>query len=91
MVGIAAEVTDEAERQSWATAILEHLGMSPTGDDDEPHHLFKIGILTASFAKIENDDWFPALLARRRRGMTPASALEWGTPLPGAAWEVERW
>ena len=58
MAGIAAEVTDEAERQSWATALLEQLGISPVEDDDEPYHLFKIGVATASFAKIENKDWF---------------------------------
>lgn len=57
MSGIAAEVVDEAERQAWAAALLEHMGFSPE-DDDEPYHLFKIGILTASFAKIENNDWF---------------------------------
>ena len=57
IAGIAAEVTDEAERQTWASALLEHMGFSPE-DDDEPYHLFKVGILTASFAKIENDDWY---------------------------------
>ena len=58
LAGIAAEVTDEAERQAWAAALLEHMGWSPEDDDDEPYHLFKVGIVTASFAKIENDDWF---------------------------------
>ena len=57
MAGIAIEVTDEAERQAWATALLEHMGWSPE-DHDEPYHLFKVCIVTASFAKIENDDWF---------------------------------
>lgn len=57
IAGIAAEVTDEAERQAWSAALLEHMGFSPE-DGGEPYHLFKIGILTASFAKIENDDWF---------------------------------
>ena len=56
IVGIAAEVTDEAERQAWASALLEHMGFSPE-EDDEPYHLFKVGIVSASFAKIENDDW----------------------------------
>ena len=56
VAGIAAEVTDEAERQAWSAALLEHMGFSPE-DGDEPYHLFKIGILTASFAKIENNDW----------------------------------
>ena len=58
MAGIAAEVTDTAERQSWATALLEQLGISPVEDDDEPYHLFKIRLATASFARIENGDWF---------------------------------
>ncbi len=57
MAGIAIEVTDEAERKAWSAALLEHMGFSPE-DGDEPYHLFKIGVLTASFAKIENDDWF---------------------------------
>lgn len=57
MAGIAIEVTDEAERQAWAAALLEHMGWSPE-DHDEPYHLFKVRIATASFAKIENDDWF---------------------------------
>ena len=58
MAGIAAEVIDEAERQAWASALLEHMGWSPEDDDDEPYHLFKVRIVTASFAKIENEDWF---------------------------------
>ena len=58
MAGIATEVTDEAERQAWATALLEHMGWSPEDDDDEPYHLFKVRVATASFAKIENDDWY---------------------------------
>ena len=57
MAGIAAEVTDTAERRAWSAALLEHMGFSPE-DGDEPYHLFKIGVLTASFAKIENDDWY---------------------------------
>ena len=57
MAGVATEVTDEAERQAWSAALLEHMGFSPE-DGGEPYHLFKIGILTASFAKIENADWF---------------------------------
>ena len=58
LFGIATEVTDAAERKAWEEATLEHLGIPLGGDDDEPYNLFKIGILTASFAKIENDDWF---------------------------------
>ena len=55
---IATEVADEAERKAWASALLEHMGWSPEDDDDEPYDLFKIGIVTASFAKIENEDWY---------------------------------
>ena len=58
MACIAAEVTDDAEREAWAAALLEHLGISPGNDDDEPYHLFRLGIVTASFAKIENEEWF---------------------------------
>ncbi len=58
LTGIATEVTGEAERQAWAMALLEHMGWSPEDDDDEPYNLFKIGIVTASFARIENNDWF---------------------------------
>ena len=58
MACIATEVTDEAERKAWASALLEHMGWSPEDDDDEPYDLFKIGIVTASFAKIENEDWY---------------------------------
>ena len=57
MAGIATEVTEETERQAWAAALLEHMGFSPE-EDNEPYHLFKIGVATASFARIENDDWF---------------------------------
>lgn len=57
MAGIATEVTNKTERKAWSAALLEHMGFSPE-DGDEPYHLFKVGILTASFAKIENDDWF---------------------------------
>lgn len=60
MYGVATEVTDEAERQAWAAALMEHMGFSPE-DDDEPYHLFKVRVGTASFAKIENDDWFRLL------------------------------
>ena len=57
IAGTATEVTDNAERQAWAAALMEHMGFSPE-EDDEPYHLFKVGILTASFAKIENSDWY---------------------------------
>lgn len=56
MAGIAIEVTDEAERQAWAAALLEHMGWSPESQPEQ-YHLFKVRIATASFAKIENEDW----------------------------------
>ena len=57
LAGLAIEVTDAAERRAWEVAFYEHLGMKPE-EDDEPYHLFKVGVATASFAKIENEEWF---------------------------------
>ena len=56
LTGIAAEVTDTTERQAYAVALHEHLGI--TVQDIGPYHLFKVGITTASSPKIENDEWF---------------------------------
>ncbi|MDE2838968.1 MAG: NYN domain-containing protein [Chloroflexota bacterium] len=78
MAGIATEVTDEVERHAWSAALLEHMGFSPE-EDDEPYHLFKIGVLTASFAKIENDDW-SRLFWRAGEGTIPHRAPERPSP-----------
>lgn len=56
LAGIAAEVTDTAEREAYERALYEHLGINL--QDMGPYHLFRIGVATASFAKIENDEWF---------------------------------
>ncbi len=60
LFGRAVEVTDPGERAAYASSLYEQLGFSPTdtGDaDDEGYHLFKIDIGSASFAKIQNDEW----------------------------------
>ena len=54
LTGRAVEVADAAERKAYEAALLERLGFDLTGED---YHLFKIAIASASFAKIENEDW----------------------------------
>ncbi len=57
LFGRAVEVTDPGERTAYESALYEQLGFSPTDTGDEDYHLFKIDIASASFAKIQNDEW----------------------------------
>ena len=54
LTGRAVEVEDTSERAAYEAALREQLGFDIAGED---YHLFKIAIATASFAKIENEDW----------------------------------
>lgn len=54
LFGRAVEVTDAAERAAYETALRERLGFDVGGS---AYHLFALDIESASFAKIENEEW----------------------------------
>ena len=53
----AIEVVEPAERASYAASPYEQLGFSPEDSGEPDFHLFKIAIATASFAKIQDEEW----------------------------------
>ena len=57
LTGRAIEVVEPAERTSYAASLYEQLGFSPEDSGEPDYHLFKIAIATASFAKIQDEEW----------------------------------